>query len=90
MLSGRRQRGSWAGCHRSEVSICGLLRYPGDRGRNSGHLRLVPFRMGLGVCDSLNVIGPHNLTKNGTIRRCGFVGVSMALLEEVRQYGGGF
>ena len=32
---------------------------------------------------SLNVIGPHNLTGSGTISRCGFVGVGMALLKEV-------
>lgn len=39
--------------------------------------------------DSLNVIGPHNLIGSVTIRRCGFVGVGMALLEEVYYCGGG-
>ena len=32
---------------------------------------------------SRNIVGPHNLIGNGNIRRCGFVGVGMALLEEV-------
>lgn len=32
---------------------------------------------------TLNVIGPHNLRRSGTIRGCSFVGVSMALLEVV-------
>ena len=31
----------------------------------------------------------HNLIGSGTIRRCGFVGVGMALLEEVRHCGCG-
>ena len=31
-------------------------------------------------CGSLNVTDPHNLTENGTIKRCGFVEVGMALL----------
>ena len=35
------------------------------------------------VCDSLNVIGPYKLIGSGITRRCGFVGVGMALLEEV-------
>lgn len=34
-------------------------------------------------CSSLNVNGPHKLSRNGTIGRYGFVGVGMALLEEV-------
>ena len=38
---------------------------------------------------TLNVIGPHNLIGYGTIRRCGFVGVGMALLEEVCHCGCG-
>ena len=33
---------------------------------------------------SLNVIGPHNLMGSGINRRGGFVGVSMAVLEEVK------
>ena len=45
---------------------------------------------GQGVeCGSLNVIGPHNLIGSGIIRKCGFVGVGIALLEEVCQCGGG-
>lgn len=34
-------------------------------------------------CGSSNLIGPQNLIGNGTIRRCDFDGMSMALLEEV-------
>ena len=41
------------------------------------------------MCGSLSVIGPHNLIGSGTIRRCGFVGVGMALLEEVCDCEGG-
>ena len=40
-------------------------------------------------CGSLNVIGFHNLIGSGTIRRCGFAGVGMTLLEEVCLCGGG-
>ena len=39
-------------------------------------------------CGSVNVIRAHNLTGSSTIRR-GFVGVSMALLEEVCYCGSG-
>ena len=39
---------------------------------------------------SLNVIGPYNLIGSGAIRRCGFVGVGVALLEEVCHCGAGF
>ena len=41
-------------------------------------------------CGNLNVIGLiiHKLTGSGAIRRCGFVGVGMALLEEVCHCGG--
>ena len=42
------------------------------------------------MCGSWNAIGPPNLTGSGTIRRCGFVGVGVALLEEVCHCGGGF
>ena len=42
-----------------------------------------------GRCGSLNVIGSHKLIGSGTISRCGFVGVSVALLEEVCHCGGG-
>ena len=38
-------------------------------------------------CGSLNVIGSHNLIGSGTIRRCGFVGVGMTLLEEMCHCG---
>lgn len=40
-------------------------------------------------CGGLNVFGPHKLTGNGTIRRCGFAGVGMTLLEQVCHCGGG-
>ena len=40
-------------------------------------------------CGSLNVIDPHNLIASGSIRKCGFVGVGMALLEKVCHHGGG-
>ena len=39
-------------------------------------------------CGSLNVISSHKLI-GSSIRRCGFVGVGMALLEEVCHAGGG-
>ena len=42
-----------------------------------------------GECGSLNVTGPHILIGSGTIRRCGFVDVGMALLEEVCHCRGG-
>lgn len=38
---------------------------------------------------SLNVIGPHKLIGTGSIRRCDFIQVGMALLEEVCHCGGG-
>ena len=38
---------------------------------------------------SLNVIGPHKLIENDTIRRSGLVEVGVAFLEEVRHYGAG-
>ena len=34
-------------------------------------------------CGGLNAIGPQKLTGRGTIRKCGFVGVCIALLEQV-------
>ena len=40
-------------------------------------------------CGSLNVIGPHQLIGSGTIRRWGFAGVGVALLEEECHCGGG-
>ena len=40
-------------------------------------------------CSSLNVTGSHKLIGSATIRRCDFVGVYVALLEEVCHYGGG-
>ena len=43
---------------------------------------------GQGVeCGSLNVTDPHNLIGSDTIRRCGFGGVGMALIEEVSLWG---
>lgn len=33
--------------------------------------------------DKLNVIGPHELTGSGSVRRCRLVGVGVALLAEV-------
>ena len=38
----------------------------------------------------MNVTGPHKLIGSGTIRRCGFLGVGVALLEEVYAVGTGF
>lgn len=40
------------------------------------------------LCGGLNVIGPHKPIGSGTIRRCSFVEAGVALLEEVRHYGG--
>ena len=37
-------------------------------------------------CGSLNVVDPHRLIGNGIIRRCGFIGVDMALLEKIYLY----
>ena len=39
-------------------------------------------------CGSLNVVGPCNLKGSVTLRRCDFVGVGMALLEEACHFGG--
>ena len=39
----------------------------------------------VGRCGGLNVLGPGS----GTIRRCGLVGVGVALLEEVDRCGSG-
>ena len=41
------------------------------------------------ACSSLNVIVSHNFIASGIIRRCGFIGVHMALLVEVCHCGGG-
>ena len=41
-------------------------------------------------CGSLNEIGSHNLIGSGTIKKYGFVGVSVALLKEVWHCGGGW
>ena len=41
-------------------------------------------------CGSLNVIGPHQLTGSSTVRRRGFAGVGVDLLEEVCHCGVGF
>ena len=39
---------------------------------------------GQGVeCDGLNENSPHRLIESGTISGCGFLGVGVALLEEV-------
>ena len=40
-------------------------------------------------CHYLNIIAPHTLIESGTLRRCVFVGVGVALLEEVHHCGGG-
>lgn len=34
-------------------------------------------------CGSLNVIGPHKLIGSGTIRKCGFSRVGVALFEKL-------
>ena len=39
---------------------------------------------GQGVeCGSLNVTGYHNLTGSATIRKCGFIGMRITLLEDM-------
>ena len=43
---------------------------------------------GLRDCDNLNVNYPYMPTGSGTIRRCGFVEVGVALLEEACHCGG--
>ena len=47
-------------------------------------------------CGDLNRFGPHRFMSlstwprgSGTIRRCGLIGVGVALLEEVHHYAGG-
>ena len=43
--------------------------------------------VGHGVqCGTLNVFDPHKLIENGIIRRCGFIGVDMSLLEKIYLY----
>ena len=41
-------------------------------------------------CSGLNVFGPHNLIGSYTVGMCGFVGVDLALLEEVCHCEDGF
>lgn len=41
------------------------------------------------VCGGLNVICLHKLIRSGMIRRCGFVGMGVALLEEMCPCRGG-
>lgn len=41
-------------------------------------------------CSSLNTIGTSNLIQSGSIRKYGFVGMDMVLLEEVRHCRVGF
>lgn len=36
------------------------------------------------------MFGPYNLTGSGTVRKCSFVGVAMAFIEEVRHCGADF
>lgn len=53
-------------------------------------MRLLSACEGLGVeCGNLNVIGPHKLIENGTIRWYGLVEVGIALLMEVCHCVGG-
>lgn len=54
-----------------------------------GMVNTIPCDFMISVCGSLNVIGPHNLVRSVTIRRYHCVGMSIALLEEVRHCGGG-
>ena len=42
------------------------------------------------LCCSLNVIGSHKLIGSDNFSMCGFVGVDMALLEEMCHCGGKF
>ena len=44
----------------------------------------------VGVGGSVNENGPYRLIGSGTIRRCGLIGVGVALLKEVCQCGRGF
>ena len=53
------------------------------------HLLLSSNRSTQGPCGRLNVTALIN-SVSGTIRRCGFVEVGVALLEEVHHHGGGF
>lgn len=46
------------------------------------------WTVALGYCGSLNAINSHKLIERGTIRRCGYIGVDMSLLEEVCHCGG--
>lgn len=39
-------------------------------------------------CDIFNAIGTHKLIESVTIRKCNFVEIGIALLEEEYHYGG--
>ena len=41
----------------------------------------------MGICGGLNKNGPYRPVGSGTIRRCGLVGIGVALLEEVCHRG---
>ena len=61
---------------------------------NVGHgctlsLTLLRAAAEYGLCGSLSVIDLQHLRGSGTLRRCGFVGIGKALLEEVCHCGGG-
>ena len=40
-------------------------------------------------CDIFNVIGTHKFIESGTIRKCNFVEIGIALFEEEYHYGDG-
>ena len=46
---------------------------------------ILPFLLHVTRCGGLNTLGPES----GTIRRCGLVGVGVALMEEVYHYRSG-
>ena len=47
------------------------------------------FNVSLTPCGGLNRFGPHWPIGSGIIRRCGLIGVDVALLEEVCHCGAG-
>ena len=58
-----------------------ILRHSAD----SAHVEFSYCRTEITI--NLNIIGPQKTIGNGTIRRCGFFGIGLALLEEVSHFG---
>ena len=80
---------------RSTLIIGGLLP-PSAHSLLSPTGDLLPLHLGVEWCfafysfshyGNVNVTGPLKLIGSGAIRRCGFIGVGVALLEEVCQCG---